>query len=101
MSQTPTTETPKRSGALAWMARNSVASNLLMFVLIFGGLIFRTRKHVFAARLTFGFVFGTGDVDVDLHIDFRVQHNANREDAKRFQRLVETHLGAFELHAAF
>ncbi len=37
------------SGPLAWMARNSVASNLLMLVLIFGGLVFmrQLRQEVF------------------------------------------------------
>ena len=30
-------------GAVAWMARNSVAANLFMFVLIFGGLVGLSR----------------------------------------------------------
>ncbi len=42
---------PARSGKgpLAWMAKNSVASNLLMFGLIFGGLLFayRIKQEVF------------------------------------------------------
>ena len=40
---------PKPTGALAWMARNSVAANLLMFVLIVGGVLglVRTKQEVF------------------------------------------------------
>lgn len=36
-------------GALAWMARNSVAANLMMFVLIVGGVlgVMRTKQEVF------------------------------------------------------
>ncbi|MBW2459256.1 MAG: efflux RND transporter permease subunit, partial [Deltaproteobacteria bacterium] len=39
----------KRKGPLAWMAKNSVAANLLMAALIFGGLLFvsRIKKEVF------------------------------------------------------
>ncbi len=33
----------RTGGVLAWMARNSVASNMLMVALIFGGLVFLTR----------------------------------------------------------
>lgn len=45
MSETDSNE----SGALAWMARNSVAANLLMFVVIVGGLLgaIRTKQEVF------------------------------------------------------
>ena len=42
--------TPRqKSGPISWMARNSVASNLLMFSLILGGLIFsgKIKKEVF------------------------------------------------------
>jgi multidrug efflux pump subunit AcrB len=43
----PEVETTK--GALAWMARNHVAANLLMFVLLVGGLfgLLRTKQEVF------------------------------------------------------
>lgn len=34
---------PKRSGPIAWMARNTVAANLLMIVFLVGGLLFATR----------------------------------------------------------
>lgn len=39
----------QKSGPISWMARNSVASNLLMFSLILGGLIFsgKVKKEVF------------------------------------------------------
>ncbi len=39
----------RSTGALAWMARNSVASNLLMFVLVVGGVlgVVRTKQEVF------------------------------------------------------
>ena len=39
----------QRVGPISWMARNSVASNLLMFSLILGGLIFsgKIKKEVF------------------------------------------------------
>lgn len=39
----------EHKGALAWMARNSVASNMLMVALIFGGLVFlsRIKQEVF------------------------------------------------------
>ncbi len=48
MSASPQPSAPKK-GALAWMARNSVASNLLMFVLIVGGVlgVVRTKQEVF------------------------------------------------------
>ena len=41
----PTTE----RGAIAWMARNSVAANLLMWVLIIGGILvgLRVQQEVF------------------------------------------------------
>ncbi|MEM9463525.1 MAG: efflux RND transporter permease subunit [Myxococcota bacterium] len=40
---------PRFKGALAWMTRNSVAANLLMFVLIVGGVlgVTRTKQEVF------------------------------------------------------
>lgn len=52
---TAVTEAPKQSesggvgGVIAWMARNPVASNLLMFVIIAGGLLgmFRIKQEVF------------------------------------------------------
>ena len=36
-------------GAIAWMARNSVAANLLMWVLIVGGIVigFNIQQEVF------------------------------------------------------
>ena len=39
----------QKKGVISWMARNSVASNLLMFSLILGGLIFsgKVKKEVF------------------------------------------------------
>ncbi|MEM6994755.1 MAG: efflux RND transporter permease subunit, partial [Myxococcota bacterium] len=42
-------ETRPQRGPIAWMARNSVASNLLMFVLVLAGLFgaFRTKQEVF------------------------------------------------------
>ena len=38
-----------KKGIISWMARNSVASNLLMFSLILGGLFFsgKIKKEVF------------------------------------------------------
>jgi multidrug efflux pump subunit AcrB len=38
-----------RRGAIAWMAGNSVAANLIMFVLLFGGLFmgFNIKQEVF------------------------------------------------------
>jgi multidrug efflux pump subunit AcrB len=53
MSQSPLkssdTTPPTRRGPITWMAQNSVASNLLMFSLILGGLIFsgKVKKEVF------------------------------------------------------
>ena len=41
MSATEKQDTIK--GPLAWMARNPVAANLLMIVLLFGGLMMSTR----------------------------------------------------------
>ena len=40
---------PRMKGPLAWMASNSVAANLLMFFLIFGGLFYfpRIKQEVF------------------------------------------------------
>ena len=40
---------PPLRGPIAWMARNSVAANLLMLVMVFAGLIglFRTKQEVF------------------------------------------------------
>ncbi len=40
-----------KSGPIAWMARNSVAANLLMFVVLLGGLfgLVRTKQEVFPA----------------------------------------------------
>ena len=38
----------KYKGPIAWMAKNSVASNLFMFVLVFAGLVglFQTKQEV-------------------------------------------------------
>ena len=49
MSAEETGKEPRYKGAIAWMAQNSVASNLLMFVLIIGGLIFagQIKQEVF------------------------------------------------------
>ena len=48
MSEAQLTKT-QQNGPISWMARNSVASNLLMFSLILGGLMFsgRIKKEVF------------------------------------------------------
>ena len=35
--------TPKRSGAIAWMAKNRVTANLLMLAFIVGGMIMATQ----------------------------------------------------------
>ncbi|MEM1032291.1 MAG: efflux RND transporter permease subunit [Myxococcota bacterium] len=47
----PSGTTARPRGPLAWMARNAVASNLLMFGLILGGLIFlsKVKQEVFPA----------------------------------------------------
>lgn len=47
LPQAPAVET--RKGALAWMARNGVAANLLMFVVLVGGVLglIRTKQEVF------------------------------------------------------
>lgn len=43
MSDNEDKKTSLRSGAVAWMARNPVAANLFMFILIFGGLVGLSR----------------------------------------------------------
>ena len=42
-------ENPRKEGAIAYMARNSVATNLLMLVLLGGGIftMFNIQKEVF------------------------------------------------------
>lgn len=49
ISETGGNETQKYGGVIAWMADNAVASNLLMLVLILGGLVFlgRIKQEVF------------------------------------------------------
>lgn len=49
MSHAPNPNQPWNTGALAWMARNSVAANLLMLVFIVGGLMLapRIKQEVF------------------------------------------------------
>lgn len=49
MDEKERTKTPRKEGAIAYMARNSVASNLLMLVLLGGGLftMFKIQKEVF------------------------------------------------------
>ena len=44
-----TKDGPEATGAIAWMARNNVAANLLMLVLVFGGIAasFNVKQEVF------------------------------------------------------
>ena len=42
-------KTPRKEGAIAYMAKNSIATNLLMLVLLGGGIftMFKIQKEVF------------------------------------------------------
>ncbi|MCG8423568.1 MAG: efflux RND transporter permease subunit [Proteobacteria bacterium] len=48
-TETTTGTTPRIGGPIAWMARNSVAANLLMFLILVGGTlgVLRTKQEVF------------------------------------------------------
>ena len=55
---------------------------------------------IFAAGLTFGFFFGTRDVDDDVDFDFRVQRNVDFVKAEFLDRLAEGDLTAINAEAA-
>ena len=71
----------KNSGPIAWMAQNSVAANLLMFVVLAGGVIglVRTKQEVFPE-------FSLDMVMVSVPTLVRVRLKSNRESRSSLRR---------------